>query len=164
MLAKDLFVGLSNFHCKFLSFYFIWHNLMLYLFNINLFQMMHLSWLLFYFGNVFNPSNHFESSIFTIYHLVTTKFQFYFVFAFVIYTIFILSSWPFFYFEFFFKCCWVFCIHILSLGDHQGLLLFHFKSTQFWYHLFESSFILKFLSNVFESFVFTLYHPVTIRY
>jgi hypothetical protein len=55
MLAKDHFIGLWNFHYKFLSFYFIWHNLMLYLFNENLFEMMHLAWLLFYFGNVFNP-------------------------------------------------------------------------------------------------------------
>jgi hypothetical protein len=83
MLVDDDFVGLSNFHSKFPSFYFIGHKLMFYLWNKNfIFEMMDLSWLLFYFGNVLNFTNLFESSIFILYDLVTTVFWFYIHFHF----------------------------------------------------------------------------------
>jgi hypothetical protein len=47
---------------------------MFYLYNKNLSEMMDLSRFLFYFGNVLNLSNPFESSILIIYHMVTTKY------------------------------------------------------------------------------------------
>jgi hypothetical protein len=59
----------------------------------------------------------------------------------------------------------MFCIHFLSHGDHQGLVLIHFCFCDLHYfHPLEPSFILEFFSNAFESFVFVFYHLVTIRY
>jgi hypothetical protein len=126
-------LSVSNLQCKFLRFFFVWYNLKLYLFNKNLFEMMHFSWWIFYFGiysKILQMLVSFPYSLFITWWPLGISFISCFVSCFLLW----FTQYSYFppkvsfTLEFVpksFECYLVLHIHYWSLSDHHILVFFH---------------------------------------